>query len=211
MPRRRRKLPLLAEVPARRDGGSRAGAQGRAGLEAYSRLARALESVQAVCTTGSARSSVALGLATAATAEGRRVALLECDLAEPTLAAALGLSPTPGLHEYLSGEAKPPRIVQPLVLAGPAAGRATEPLACIVAGEPESIPAALLASTRCAHAVEKLRHAYDLLVLAGPSLDRDRDSLRVLAALADTTIACGAPKEIPRRLPVSLAGLVVAE
>jgi hypothetical protein len=210
MSHRRRKLPLLAEVPAR-GGSSRAGAQGQVELEAYSRLARTIESAQAVCTTGSARSPVALGLATAATAEGRRVALLECDLAEPALAVALGLSPSPGLHEYLSDEAKPPRIVQPLVLAGPAAGRAAEPLACIVAGEPQQAAATLLASARCAHAVEKLRHAYDLLVLAGPSLDRDRDSLRAVAGLADTTIACGARREPPRRLPVSLAGLVAVE
>jgi hypothetical protein len=206
----RRKPPVLAEVAVRPEGGSRAGAQGRAELQAYSRLARELGGEPAVCTTGSARASVALGLATAAAAEGQRVALLECDLAEPTLAAVLGLASAPGLHEYLSGTATPPRIVQPLVLAGPASGRATEPLACIVAGEPELAPAALLASARCAHAVEKLRRAYDLLVLAGPGLDRGPDSLRAVSGLVEATIACGSPKEIRRRQPVALTGLVVA-
>jgi tyrosine-protein kinase len=211
MLRRRSKPPVLAEVPGRRGDGARPGAQGRAALQSYSRLARALDGVDAVCATGSARSPVAVGLATAATAAGRRVALLECDLAEPRLAAALGLSASPGLHEYLAGAAEPPLIVQPLVLAGPASGRATEPLACIVAGEPLSAPASMLASERCAHAVEKLRHAYDLLVLAGPPLDREPDALRAVAGLADAAIACGARRELPRRPPVALAGLAVVE
>jgi polysaccharide biosynthesis transport protein len=206
--RRRARLPVLAEVPERRDGGARAGAQGRTALEAYSRLARALEGSGAVCTTGSARSAVAVGLATAATAEGRAVALLECDLAEPSLAADLGLSPAPGLHDYLREEAQPPRIVQPLVLAGPAAGRAADPLACIVAGASAASAAELLASARCAHAVEKLRHAYDLVVLSGPALDRDPDALRAVAGLADAAIACGTSREVPRRPPIPLAGLV---
>ncbi len=209
--RRRGKLPVLAEVPERRDGGSRPGAQGRAALEGYSRLASALEGSRAVCTTGAARSPVAVGLATAATAEGRRVALLECDLAEPALAGDLGLSPTPGLHDYLREDARPPRIVQPLVLAGPAAGRAVDPLACIVAGEAAASAAGLLVSPRCAHAVEKLRHAYDLVVLLGPALDRDPDALRAVAGLADVAIACGTPREVPKRAPVALAGLVAVE
>lgn len=206
---RRGKHRVLAEVPASRGASSRPGAHGRAELAAFSSLAQALEGSDAVCTTGPDRSAVALGLATAALAGGRRVALLECDLAAPTLAASLGLTVSPGLHEYLCGEDEARQILQPLVLAGPASGRAIDPLACIVAGAPEPSPAALLASAECRHAVEKLRRAYDLLVIAGPPLGPDPEPLRAVAGLVETTVACGTRAEIPRRPPVSLGGLVV--
>ena len=209
MLRRRLRHPVLAEVPAPSGESVRPGALGRAELEACSSLATALAGSRAVLATGAARSAVALGLAAAAVAEGRRVALLECDLAAPALAGTLGLSAAPGLHEYLRGDAEAAQILQSLVLAGPASGRAAEPLACIVAGEPEPAPAALLDSERCDHAVEKLRSAYDLLVIAGPPLTEDPDSLRALAAIADATLVCGGRAEIPRRLPVPVTGLVL--
>lgn len=207
--RRRHKQPVLAEIPAPGRTAGRPGALGRAGLQAYSALATSLAGSGSVFLTGPAKSGVAIGLAAAATAEGRRVALLECDLAHPALAQTLGLSPTPGLHEYLRGEAEAPQILQSLVLAGPASGRAAEPLACIVAGEPEPSPVALLDSERCDHAIARLRRAYELLVIDGPSLEEDQDSLRALSEHADQTLACGERAEMPKRLPVTVAGLVM--
>jgi Mrp family chromosome partitioning ATPase len=180
-------------------------------LAAFSHLAAALAGSRAVLATGPAKSEVALGLATAATAGGARVALLEADLAAPGLAGALGLSAGPGLHEYLLGKAEAPRILQALVLAGPASARATEPLACIVAGAPGPASAPLLASERCRHAIGRLRSAYDLLVIDGPGLDREVDAVRELAGLADATIACGGRGEIPKRLPIPVAGLVACD
>ena len=205
---RRGKHPVLAEVPAPQGGSARPGALGRGRLEAFSNLAVGLARARVVLSTGPARLDVALGLATAAAAEGRRVALLECDLAEPQLAERLGLAPHPGLHEYLRGDAEVARILQSLVLSGPASGRAVEPLTCIVAGEPLAEPIGLLDSDRCDHAIEKLRHAYDLLVIDGPALARKPEALRALAELADATVACGPPRELPRRLPVPVTGLV---
>jgi Mrp family chromosome partitioning ATPase len=204
---RRRRHPVLAEVPAA-ERASRPGALNQAGLDAYSKLAASVSSSRAVLATGPAKSLVALGLAAAATADGRRVALLECDLAAPTLAERLGLAAEPGLHEHLRGEVDAARILQPLVLAGPASGRASEPLVCIVAGEPEAAPVALLDSERCDHAIQGLRRAYDLLVIDGPPLTEDPDALQALAEHAGTTIACGERAEIPKRLPIPVAGIV---
>jgi hypothetical protein len=206
---RRGKQTVLAEVPPARGASARLGALGREQLDAYAGLATALAGSSAVLVTGPAKSTVALGLSAAAVAQSRRVALLESDLAAPALADSLGLSPTPGLREYLQGEVEATDIVQPLVLAGPASGRATEPLACIVAGEREPTPVGLLDSERCDHAVEKLRHAYDLLVIDGPPLSEDPDSLRALSEHAATTVVCGERREIPKRLPVPVAGLVL--
>lgn len=207
---RRGKPPVLAKVPAPTGSVARLGALGRGELEAYSDLALALAGSHAVLTTGPARSEVALGLAAAATAQGRRVALLECDLASPALAGLLGLSATPGLHEYLLGEVEATQILQPLVLAGPASGRAVEPLACIVAGEPEPEPAALLDSDRCIHATGKLRRAYDLLVVNGPAAGPSSGPLRALADQVDTTVVCGEKREIPKHLPIQVTGLVLS-
>ena len=206
---RRKKQPVLAEVPLRGSSSSRPGALGRAELGALTELAAKLAGKGSVFLTGPGRATAALGLAAAATAEGRRVALLECDLATPTLAATLHLDETPGLHEYLLDEADANQILQPLVLAGPASGRATEPLTCIVAGEPEPQPVALLDSERCDHAIERLRRAYDLLVIAGPSLEEEADALRALGEHVAVTLVCGERNEIPKRLPFPVTGTVL--
>jgi hypothetical protein len=209
MLRRRPKPTVLAEVPRLDGDGSRPGALGRGALAAFTRLAHDLADAGPVLVSGPQRSGAAIGIAAAATASGQRVALLECDLAEPSLADALGLAASPGLHEYLREESSPPGLLQSLVLAGPAAGRATEPLAVIVAGAPEPNPVALIDSDSCDHAIQKLRKAYELLVIAGPSLDEDPDLLRALAEHAGTTVVAGARSDLPRRPPVEVSGLVL--
>jgi hypothetical protein len=209
MLRRRPRQPVLAEIPARGDESPRRVALGRAQLQGFSDLARALAGSHTVLATGPARSVVALGLATAATAQGQRVALLECDLAAPSLADTLGLESTPGLHEYLRSDAEATRILQPLTLAGPAAGRAAEPLVCIVAGAPEPAPVALLDSSRCDKAIQKLQRAYDLLVIGGPELEAESEALLALAEHADATIACGGREDLPKRLPAPVTGRVL--
>jgi polysaccharide biosynthesis transport protein len=209
MLRRRAKHPVLAEIPARGGDGSRPGALGRAALDAYTSLASGLDGSRSVLVTGSARPEVAIGIAAAAAAAGRRAALLEADIAEPVLAGKLGLSPTPGLHEYLREEADAAGILQSLVLAGPASGRATEPLAVIVAGASEPQPVALIDSDRCDHAIQRLRKAYDLLIIAGPGLAEDPDSLRALGEHAGATLLAGGRSEAPKRAPFKLSGLVL--
>jgi hypothetical protein len=206
--RRRSRHPVLAEVPGRRPG-SRPGALTRDELEAFSALVEALADARAVLATGPAGSAVALGLAAVAAVRGRRAALVECALAEPVLAETLGISPAPGLHEYLCGEAEPAQILHPLVPAGPASGAAADHLSCIVAGSPAVEPAALLASERCRHAVAMLRRAYDLVVLDGPPLGGDASSLEALTGDADITIICGGRRELSKRAPIAGAGLVV--
>ncbi|HEY2334295.1 MAG TPA: hypothetical protein VGH58_04715 [Solirubrobacterales bacterium] len=209
MLRRRGRHPVLAEIPAPQHASARPGALGRGALEVYAGLAMSVAESGPVLVSGAAKTEVALGLAAAATAEGRRVALLECDLAAPALAGLLGLAGSPGLHEYLRGDADAAQILQSLVLAGPASGRAVEPLACIVAGEPEPAPVALLDSERCDQAIQRLRRAYDLLVIDGPPLEEDPDSLGALAEHSGTTLVAGERAEIPKRLPLPATGLVL--
>ncbi|HXR29993.1 MAG TPA: hypothetical protein VN752_02485 [Solirubrobacterales bacterium] len=209
MLRRRKQTPVVAEIPAPNGASARLGALGRAELKAYAELAQTLGEARAVLLSGPAKSEVALGIAAAALAEGSRVALLECDLAAPTLAGTLGLSPAPGLHEHLSDSVAAAEILQPLVLAGPASGGATDPLVCIVGGEAELAPVALLDSDRCDRAIEQLRRAYDLLVIDGPPLDEDPDALLALSEHAGATLVCAERGETPKRLPIRASGLVL--
>jgi Mrp family chromosome partitioning ATPase len=163
--------------------------------------------------------AVATGLAAAAAAAGTRTALLECDLVEPLLAAALGLSPAPGLQEYLRVEAEAPALLQPLVLAGPGTGRAAEPLVCIVAGEAGEAGPASIGSEHFGNAVAKLRSGYELVVLLGPPLGDVSGALATIANQADSTVACVGPDLAQgrsgrrlakglRRLPARNAGIV---
>jgi succinoglycan biosynthesis transport protein ExoP len=209
MLRRRSKAPLLAEIPLPQGSSSRSGALGRGELGAYSGLVGSLAGTPLALLTGPAKTEVAIGLAAAATAAGRRVALLECDLASPALAATLGLELEPGFGDYLRGEAKAERILQPLVLAGPASGQATDPLVCIVAGRSAPPPSQLLDSDRCKLAIERLARAYDLLIIDGPSLAEDPSALAALAECAATTILCAERTKIPRRPSPAIKGIVV--
>jgi Mrp family chromosome partitioning ATPase len=132
---------------------------------------------------------VAVGLAAVAAARGRRTVLVECDVARPRLAADLGLAAAPGLHEYLRWEAKPAELLQPIVLAGSAAGEAEEPLICVVAGRPAADPATLLGLGSFRHMTAKLRAAYELVILLGPPLEGPGGALDTAAAEAECSIA----------------------
>ena len=217
---RRGKLPVLAEISGPAPGASRAWSLRRADLEALAELQEGLEGHGAVLVSGEEGLSAAIALVGAAGAAGRRTALLECDLARPRLAVELGLAPTPGLHEYLRWEATAAEILQPLVLAGPAAGRAMGPLVCVVAGRRALDAPTLLKLESFRHALAKLRSAYDLVVLAGPALYSDDGSLAAVAAEADTLLAAVLPAGVAgrtgrelraalRQLPIQVRGAIV--
>lgn len=202
-------MKVLAEIPPRSSLEEHTGTLRRADLEAFDGLLRELGAAHVVLLTGSgaARREVAVGLATAAVAGGRRTALLECDLVEPWLADALGLAGAPGLHEHLRGTAAVEDVLRPVVLAGPGSAGAGEPLVCIVAGRPTAEGPRLLVSAALAEALSGLRAAYELVVIAGPPFG-DEHSLRALLTQADSTIACLSPSD-SRSLPISVSGLVI--
>lgn len=209
MLRRRGRPSVLAEISAPTPGKVRPGALRRGDLEALAALLGKLGDCRAVLITGGeeGKAGVALGLATAAAAAGRRTALLECDLGRPALATALGLASAPGLGEYLRREASAQQILQAAVLAGPASSYASAPLVCVVAGAPSADGATLLASESFPHATAKLRAAYELLVLDGPP-GGEEGALRAVAAQADATLTCLGAREAFKRLPVAVNGLI---
>jgi Mrp family chromosome partitioning ATPase len=163
---------VQAEIPARTSPDLRAGSLRRCDLEAFERVLGGLDGASAILVSGADREAPAgaVGLATAAAAAGARTVLVECDLAEPRIAEALGLAMAPGLHEHLLGETSAEGILKPVVLAGPGSVRAREPLVCVVAGRPTADGAQLLRSAGFTAAIAGLRAVYDVLVLAGPPL-----------------------------------------
>ncbi len=204
-------MRVLAEIPARSSPDLRAGTLRRSDLAAYGGLLRELDGARSVLVAGGAatRQAGAVGLAAAAAAAGTRTALLECELAAPSLAESLGLAIAPGLHEYLRGTAEAGRILKPVALAGPGSAGAAEPLVCVVGGRPAPDPAVLLASERFRHAVAGLRDAYELLVMAAPSPASDPGPLAAAAAEADAVLAWTERGAESPNLPVGVTGLVV--
>lgn len=204
-------MRVLAEIPARSSPELRAGTLRRSDLDAYGGLLRELSGARSVLIAGedAGRREGAICLAAAAAAAGTGTALLECDLAAPSVAEALGLASAPGLHEYLRGSVEAERILKPIVLAGPGSAGASEPLVCVVAGRPAADAAALLSSERFRHAAASLRQAYELLVIVAPAPDPDPSPLAAVAAEADAVLAWAERGADVPQLPVAVTGLVV--
>jgi Mrp family chromosome partitioning ATPase len=185
------RLPVLAEISGPAAGEDRVWSLRREDFKGLVEVREHLDGQGIVLVTGPGDLAriLAVALAGAAAAGGRRTALLECDLARPRLAADLGLAPSPGLHEYLRWEATPAEILQPLALAGSATSPRSEPLICISAGRQSADPGTLLGLQSFRHMTAKLRSAYDLVVLGGPPIDAAGTSLDAVAAEADAVLA----------------------
>jgi Mrp family chromosome partitioning ATPase len=190
MLRRRDRLPILAEIAGPAEG-ARPWALRRGDFAGLGPVLPALRErrVVLVCGERQAPAVAAIGLAVVASAGGRRAILVECDLAQPRLAAQVGLAAAPGLHEYLRWEAEPREVIQPVVLGGPAAGGATEPLVCVCGGRPATKVETLLGLRSFAHMVEKLRAAYELVVLSGPPPAAEPEACAGAARQADAVVA----------------------
>jgi polysaccharide biosynthesis transport protein len=197
----RRKLPVLAEISGPAADRTRVFSLRREDLAQLEHLQDDLARRRSLLVTGAeeAAGTVAVAVAGMACAAGGRVALLDCNLATPRLAAELGLAEGPGMHEYLRWEASPPEILQPVALAGPASAGAGGPLAFIAAGRPAPDPGILLGLQSFGHMAAKLRRAYDLVVLAGPPLGPTAGGLALLAKEADAVLAGVTPEQAKGR------------
>ncbi|HEY6731136.1 MAG TPA: hypothetical protein VI039_08940 [Solirubrobacterales bacterium] len=201
--------------------GERAWSLRRQDFEALRELLPQLQERRTVLVAGEgeAPAVAAIALAAAASAAGRRTILLDCDLAQPRLAAHVGLAAAPGLHEYLRWEAEPRDVLQPVTLAGPEAGGASEQLVCICAGRPATKAETLLGLQSFSHMVAKLRGAYDLVLLLAPPVISEARACLAVAPHADAVLAALAAAEVSgrpgrplrasiRRLPVLALGAV---
>lgn len=189
MLRGRARIPVLAEISGRVDG--RAWGLRRQDYAALTQLLPALTERRVVAVAGEGKTSAtaALAIAAATSASGRRTIVVDCDLAEPRLAAEVGLAAAPGLHEYLRWEAEPQAILQPVVLAGSATASTTDPLVCVGGGRPASKAETLLGLQSFGHMVEKLRAAYELTLLLTPPVESEAAAALAVARRADAVLA----------------------
>lgn len=213
MLRRRARLPVLAEMSGPPEG-ARAWSLRRADFESLEGVLSRLDAARVVLVSGEGEAplAAAIALAAASAAAGRRTILVECDLAQPRLAAQVGLAAAPGVHEYLRWEAEPADVLQPVVLAGPAAGGAGEALICVCAGRPASKTETLLGLQSFAHMVEKLRGAYELVVIVGPSVTTEPAACAAAARQADAVLAAdadGSSGKAVKRLGIPAVGRIV--
>jgi Mrp family chromosome partitioning ATPase len=209
MLRGRSRLPVLAEISGPAEG--RAWALRRGDFADLERVLPRLAPHRVVLVAGEGEEPAvaAIACAAAAAASGRRTLLVDCDLARPRLAAHLGLDPAPGVHEYLRWEAEPADVLQPVALAGPAAAGADEPLVCICGGRPATKPETLLGLQSFSHMIEKLRGAYELVLVLAPPVETEPGSCNAVARRADAVLA-GLPADAgDRRLRMAIRQLPV--
>lgn len=185
------KLPVLAEIGAPASSNGRAWGLRRKDLEALRGVLGEVRGRRVVLVTGeeAPAATLAVALAGVGASTGTATALIECNVERPRIAADLGLSPAPGLHEYLRWEVTPADIVQPLTLAGSASAPGTRPLACVCAGRPARDARTLLGLGSFHHMAAKLRDAYELIVLLGPPLEGAGGALSSAAGESDCVLA----------------------
>lgn len=119
-----------------------------------------------------------------------RVLLIEADLRKPALASFLNITRSPGLSDFLLGEAGLEEIVRPMCLPS---------FRLITACREVDAPGDLLHSRRIGPLMEAVRQRFDWVVLDTPPLNLLADQ-EVLAAHADGILLVVRPMHTPRPL-----------
>jgi capsular exopolysaccharide synthesis family protein len=123
----------------------------------------------AIASEGKTLSCVNLAI-NLATAERRKVLLIDADLRKSDLARGLGISPTPGFSEFLGGTATPKDIIFNSLFTG---------LSIIPGGKTIADPSVLLAAGKIRHFFETVREQYDVILLDTPPILPVADTLSI--------------------------------
>jgi succinoglycan biosynthesis transport protein ExoP len=166
--------PILAHIP--RDSGAKARPlvvvddSDSPEAEAYRRLRTNLRPAtidrdrRSVLVTsavaGEGKTLIAANLAFAFAQAGHRVVIVDADLRRPGLGRLLGIEPTPGLSELLSGEVPEESLYQEHEL----------PLEVLTSGSPPPNPTELLESGAFPALLEKLTSRAEIVILDSPAL-----------------------------------------
>lgn len=170
------------------------------------------------------KSTVAVGLARANAAAGRRTILIECDLRRPSLAGRLSVRRRPGLSEFLTDRAGAEEILRTVPVDGASRnGRGDGPdspgFTCVVAGGHEDRPAERLGRAEFRDFLAVVARSYDAVILDCTPLLPVVDALTVVP-LVDAVLLCvrasrtsreqaKAAKDALERFPPRATGLVV--
>jgi capsular exopolysaccharide synthesis family protein len=161
------------------------------------------------------KSTVASALAAAYAATGRKALLVECDLRRPTLAKRLDLKPSPGLADFLVGDATPQEILQTVTLPDAPtkkgdvadADRPAGTFVCITAGTPTRRPAELLASVRFETFLAEVQEAYDVVVVDTAPMLSIVDTLEIIPHAGRVVVCVRASKTTREQARAARAAL----
>lgn len=117
---------------------------------------------------GEGKTTIAMGVASAAALLGRRAVVIDLDLRKPDVLNSAGIADGPDLLGWLAGNA----VVDDVIMHDPEIAG----LAYVGVREPVKDAAACLASPRLTHLIDRLRERYDLLVLNAPPVLGVRDA-----------------------------------
>ncbi len=134
------------------------------------------------------KSVLTMALGRSAQLSGDRVLVIECDLRQPSFARRFGGSASPGLVEVLKAEAEWRETVQQDPITG---------MAFIAAGKSTGDALGLFLSEAMDALLNKVRQAYDLVLLDAPPVQAMTEA-RVIAAAADATLVCVRWHSTPR-------------
>jgi succinoglycan biosynthesis transport protein ExoP len=131
---------------------------------------------------GDGKTTVARHLAAAAASSGSRVLLMELDLRRPTIARQLALRATPGISDVLIGAAEVETALQSVdvshLFPNRLSGRALHVLVAGAVLPPN--PGAMIESRAMEAVLERVKSAYDLVVIDTPPLTAVSDALPLL-------------------------------
>ena len=111
--------------------------------------------------------------------KGTRVLLLDADLRRPSIHKTLGMGPTLGLSNVLTGAASLQEAIVPSTIV--------PELFLLPAGTPPPNPAELLASTKMKDVLEELRKHYDHIIIDSPPTLSVTDAV-VMSTAADAVV-----------------------
>lgn len=127
---------------------------------------------------GEGKTTVLSNLAVSFVQDGKKVAVVDCNLRHPGLHTVFGVEGSEGLTAYLSGSAETDKLIGYGNLAN---------LSVIPAGKTSISPPDLLGSDKMATLLDELRGSHDLILLDSPPAVNYSDA-RILASQVDGVI-----------------------
>lgn len=140
--------------------------------------------------------AVSRGIAVAAAELGLRVVVVEADFDEPSLAGSFQVDGSPGLRDYLGGEASPREVLR-RVRAEVEDGEEALSLVCVPAGEGTERGTTTIAGPRFGALIERLPRVYDLVVVEAPPLLSKEDAA-IVARSVDAVVLVAVDDEESR-------------
>lgn len=141
---------------------------------------------------GEGKSWVSTNLAVAFAQAGKKVILVDCDMRKGRQFSIFGVSPTPGLSNYLSGINSNGEESNPNILSY-VKRTEVENLYLITAGNIPPNPSELLVSEQMSKAVEELKSVCDLVIFDGTPSSLVTDAV-IISRYVDTTLIVSAYK-----------------